>query len=261
MRQTSRGTWRRSLLGVLAAAVLAGCASAGGDAPGSAAELVLTNGRVVTMDPNLPEAQAVAISGDRIVAVGTAAEIQRYVGSGTEVIDLAGRLAIPGFIEGHGHFMGLGRAKTILDLTTARNWDEIVAMVGEAARSAQPGSWIVGRGWHQSKWDRSPEPMVEENPVHTSLSRVSPDNPVYLTHASGHGSFVNAKAMEVAGITRATPDPAGGEIVKDAQGNPTGLLRETAQGLAGQALARYEAQRPQEQILADQRRMVELAGQ
>jgi predicted amidohydrolase YtcJ len=262
MKQTTAGNWRRSLLGALAAAaVLAGCASVGGDAPGSTADLVLTNGRVVTMDPNVPEAQAVAISGDRIVAVGTAAEIQRYVGPGTEVIDLAGRLAIPGFIEGHGHFMGLGRAKTILDLTTARNWDEIVAMVGEAARSAQPGSWIVGRGWHQSKWDRSPEPMVEENPVHTSLSRVSPDNPVYLTHASGHGSFVNAKAMEVAGITRATPDPAGGEIVKDAQGNPTGLLRETAQGLASRALAQYEARRPREEILAGQRRMVELAGQ
>ncbi|MBA2245938.1 MAG: amidohydrolase family protein, partial [Gemmatimonadetes bacterium] len=182
----------------------------------TAADLVLTNGRIVTVDSARPEAQALAVSGDRIVAVGSDAEIRRYVGPATQLLDLEGRLAIPGFIEGHGHYMSLGRARLILDLTTARTWEEIVAMVGEAARTAQSGEWIEGRGWHQEKWERTPEPSVEGNPVHHSLSAVSPDNPVYLTHASGHAAFANARAMQLAGITTSTPDPDGGEIVRDA---------------------------------------------
>ena len=224
------------------------------------ATLVLTNGRVVTVDSIRPEAQGVAIAGDRIIAVGSNAEIQRYVTPSTRVIDLRGQLAVPGFIEGHGHWMGLGQSKMQLDLTKVNNWDDIVAMVREAAAKARPGEWILGRGWHQEKWDRPPVPAVESNPVHASLSAASPNNPVYLTHASGHASFVNAKAMEVAGITRATANPDGGEIVKDAQGNPTGLLRETAQRLVGAARSRSEAGRSRADIDATNRRIVELAG-
>jgi predicted amidohydrolase YtcJ len=140
-------------------------------------------------------------------------------------------LAIPGFIEGHGHFTGLGESRLILDLRNARTWDDIVAQVGRAAKDAKPGEWILGRGWHQSKWDRAPEPNVEGFPLHASLSRVSPNNPVMLTHASGHAGFVNAKALELAHIDARTPNPSGGEILKDRQGQPTGLLRETAQEL------------------------------
>ncbi len=225
------------------------------------ADLVLTGGRIVTVDSARPEAQALAITGDRIVAVGSSEEIQAYVGPSTRTINLEGRLAIPGFIEGHGHFMGLGRAKTILDLTTAQTWDGIVSMVAEAARTARPGEWILGRGWHQSKWTQAPTPVVEGNPVHETLSRVSPNNPVYLTHASGHASFANARAMELAGITRTTRNPSGGEIVRDRRGNATGLLRETAQGLAGRALDAHEAKRPPAEVAAAMRRMAELAGQ
>jgi predicted amidohydrolase YtcJ len=104
-------------------------------------------------------------------------------------------------------------------------------MVEQAAKKAAPGEWILGRGWHQEKWTRTPEPNVEGFPTHASLSRVSPNNPVVLTHASGHASFVNAKAMEASGLTRDTPNPPGGDVLKDAQGNPTGLLRETASRL------------------------------
>jgi predicted amidohydrolase YtcJ len=225
------------------------------------ADLVLVNGRIVTLDPARPEARALAIAGDRIAAVGDDAAIRRMAGGGTHVIDLEGRLAIPGFIEGHGHFLGLGRAKMVLDLTDARTWDEIVAMVADAARQAKPGGWILGRGWHQEKWDTPPQPSVEGNPVHASLSAASPDNPVHLTHASGHASFANARAMALAGITRSTPDPDGGEIVRDARGEATGLLRETAQGLVGAAIAAYEAKRTDAEREADARRMVELAGQ
>jgi predicted amidohydrolase YtcJ len=250
----------------LVAGCAGGTAGAGGAARADAAaavasaDLVLTNGRIVTVDDALPEAEAIAVSGDRIVAVGSAAEIRRYIGPQTRMIDLQGRLAIPGFIEGHGHFMGLGRARTILDLTAARTWEEIVAMVAEAARTARPGEWIAGHGWHQEKWDTPPSPSVEGNPVHASLSRVSPDNPVYLTHASGHAGFANARAMELGGVTRATANPAGGEIVRDRDGNPTGLLRETAQGLVGGAMAAADARRSPAEREAAARRMVELAG-
>ena len=147
-----------------------------------------------------------------------------------------------------------------LDLREARTWDDIVAQVARAARQAKPGEWIVGRGWHQSKWDHAPEPNVEGFPLHASLDKVSPDNPVMLTHASGHAAFVNAKAMEEAGITRDTKNPSGGEILKDRQGNPTGLLRERAQGLAGQALAAYEAKRTPAERAALLRREIEPAS-
>jgi hypothetical protein len=195
------------------------------------------------------------------VAVGSDAEIAPYIGSGTEVVELAGRLVLPGFIEGHGHFMGLGEAKLNLDLAAVRNWDEIVGLVAAAARDAGTDTWIVGRGWHQEKWDRVPAPNVEGVPLHASLDAVSPDNPVYLTHASGHAAFVNGRALELAGITRETADPVGGEIVRDGSGAPTGLLRETAQRLVSAALARADSGRSADAREARLRRQVELAGQ
>ena len=213
------------------------------------------------MDPARPTVQAVAVSGDRIAAVGEDAEIRRMASAATEIIDLEGRLAVPGFIEGHGHFLGLGRAQMILDLSTARTWEAVVQIVAEAAARAKPGEWIQGHGWHQEKWDAPPTPSVEGNPVHASLSAVSPDNPVYLTHASGHASFTNAAALREAGIAGTTPNPEGGEIVRDAHGAPTGLLRETAQGIVRKALAAFEARRTPAEQEADARRMVALAGQ
>lgn len=226
-----------------------------------AATLVLTNGHIVTVDSTKPEAQALAIAGDRILAVGTNAEVQRFVTSATKVIDLRGMLVTPGIIEGHGHFSGLGTAKLQLDLTKATSWNDIVAMVGEAAKKAKPGEWILGRGWHQEKWSTPPSPAVEGYPVHAALSAASPNNPVLLGHASGHAAFVNAKALEAAGITKGTANPAGGEIVHDAQGNPTGLLRETAQGLVGPARARAEATRSAADNDARQRLIVKLASE
>jgi predicted amidohydrolase YtcJ len=199
--------------------------------PVQPADLVLTNGKVVTMEDELPEAQAIAMRGDRIIALGRAADMRSFVGPATQVVDLQGQLVVPGFVEGHGHFTGVGEAQLNLKLMPTTSWEQIVSMVGEAAKGAKPGEWIIGRGWHQEKWTSRPTPNVEGFPTHASLDAVSPGNPVLLTHASGHASFVNAKAMEVSDINRSTPDPTGGEILKDAAGNPTGLLRETASGL------------------------------
>jgi len=195
------------------------------------ATLVVTNGRILTVEDSLPEAQAVAVRGGRIVALGSAADIRRYIGTSTEVIDVQGQLVVPGLIEGHGHFSGVGEAELNLQLMPTTSWDQIVSMVGEAAKNAKPGEWIIGRGWHQEKWTKRPDPNVEGFPTHASLDAVSPNNPVLLTHASGHASFVNAKALALSDINRSTPNPPGGEILKDAAGNPTGLLRETASGL------------------------------
>lgn len=215
---------------VLIVVVLSTAAALHRQPPAPPADLVLTNGKVVTVDDAVPEAQAVAVRGDRIVALGSSADVQRSAGPATQVIDLNGQLVIPGFIEGHAHFTGVGEAQLNLKLMTT-SWEEIVRLVGDAAKAAKPGEWIIGRGWHQEKWTSRPTPNVEGFPTHASLDAVSPNNPVVLTHASGHASFVNARAMEVSDINRSTPNPPGGEILKDASGNPTGLLRETASGL------------------------------
>jgi predicted amidohydrolase YtcJ len=225
------------------------------------ATLILRNGRVVTLDPARPEAQALAARGDRIVAVGTDAEVAMLAGAGTRIIDLQGRFAMPAFIEGHGHFMGVGEARMRLDLMHVRNWDAVVAMVAAAAKAAKPGEWIVGRGWHQEKWDRAPQPAVEGFPVHDGVSAVSPDNPVFLTHASGHASFANAKAMALAGVTAATRNPPGGEILHDAKGQPTGIFRETASGLVQRAYGAWRRTLSPAQLEAEARRQIELATQ
>jgi hypothetical protein len=225
------------------------------------ADLVLRNGKVATMDSAKPFAQAVAVTRGRIEAVGTNAEIGKYIGPSTHVIDLGGKLAIPGFIEGHGHFTGLGAFKMTLNLRDARTWDDIVAMVGAAAREAKPGDWIIGRGWHQAKWDKVPNPNVQGFPVHDALSNAAPNNPVLLTHASGHAGFVNQAAMKAAGITRDTPDPSGGAILKDDRGNPTGLLQERAQGLVSRAYGAWQASKPAAEREATARRELQLAAQ
>jgi predicted amidohydrolase YtcJ len=223
-----------------------------------AADLVLTNGKVVTVSDAMPEAQALAVRGDRIVAVGSSADIGRYVGPATQVIDLQGQLAIPGFIEGHGHFNGVGTAELQLKLMKTTSWNEIVSMVAAAVKTAKPGQWIYGRGWHQEKWTSRPTPNVEGFPTRASLDAVSPDNPVILTHASGHASFANSKALQLSGISKGTPNPPGGELLKDASGEPTGLLRERASGLirrgAGEPAPTGEERR------ARSRRILELAS-
>ena len=222
---------------------------------------MLRNGKVVTVDAAMPEAQAIAIRGDRIIAVGTNQAIQPYLGPSTQVIDLRGQLAIPGLVESHGHFMGLGQSKLTLDLMDVKDWDEIIAMVAAAAKQAKPGEWILGRGWHQEKWASAPKPNVEGFPFHDALSTVSPNNPVMLTHASGHATFVNAKAMAAANLTRTTVNPSGGEILKDATGRPTGLLRETASGLVSRAYEQWRSAKTAAERDGDARRQVQLSVQ
>lgn len=220
------------------------------------ADLVLRGGKVATVDPDIGNVEAIAVNGYQITAVGSNEEIAAYVGPETEVIELNGRFAMPGFIEGHGHYMGLGRAKQILDLNDVANWSEVVTMVSGAVDKAEPGEWIFGRGWHQDKWDSVPDDAVDGVPRNDSLNAVSPDNPVSLGHASGHAAFFNDAALEAAGITDDTPDPAGGTIVRAPDGRATGLMRETAQRLLNEAIGIYEGRlTPEEEEQIDRQRV------
>ncbi len=246
---------RRFLAPVLALFCLLGAAT-----PQEPADLVLRGGRVATVDDQFTVAEAVAVRGYEVVAIGTDEEIAAYVGADTEVIELDGRLAIPGFIEGHGHFLGLGRAKMILDLNGVSSWEETIALVEAKARELEPGEWIFGRGWHQEKWEHTPMPNVDGVPLHDGLSEVTPENPVMLTHASGHAAFVNELAMQLAGLTDDTEDPEGGTIVRDARGRATGMLRETAQGVVRRAVSDAGEMSDADRD-AEFRLQVQLAGQ
>ena len=224
------------------------------------ADLVVRGGKVSTVDAKLGEVSAIAVRGDRIVAVGSDEEIGRYIGQRTKVVALEGRRVVPGFIEGHAHFTGIGQAKMSLDLMHVRNWDEVVALVKDAVAKARPGQWIVGRGWHQEKWDGKPTGAVEGFPTHHSISAVSPNNPVALRHASGHAAFYNAKAMQLAGVTKKTRAPKGGEILKDEQGEPIGVFRETAAGLVSRVYSASQLRRKPADRRADLERMIQLAN-
>jgi predicted amidohydrolase YtcJ len=251
--------WAALALAGIAAARQAGGRAGAVVAP-APADLVLHGGKIITVDDSQPEAQAIAVRGDTIVAVGSDADVTRYIGPSTRVIDLHGALAVPGLIDGHAHFTGVGEAAMNLKLAQAKDWDDIVRMVGEAAKTAKPGEWILGRGWHQEKWSKRPTPNVEGFPVHAALSHVSPNNPVLLTHASGHAAFANAKAMRIAGVTRTTPNPAGGKILKDANGEPTGLFNERAQELISRAFSADRAKRTPAEKEAQARKVIELAS-
>ena len=230
----------------------------------SAADLVIRGGPVITVDPTLGIQRAVAIRGHEIVAVGSDDAVMPYIGELTEVIELNGRPLVPGFIEGHGHFMSLGRAQQILDLSQAQSFADIIGQVAIAADSAKPGEWIFGRGWHQDKWQPESEftpELIDGVPVNTPLNAVTENNPVYLVHASGHAAYANDAALKLADINAATPDPDGGTIVRDAAGKATGLLRENAQGLAEQAIEVYQSRFTPEQQHKQFRDQVRLAGE
>jgi predicted amidohydrolase YtcJ len=204
------------------------------------ADLIIKGGTIYTVETDNTTVEAVAVKGDTIVYAGDLAGLSKYEGEQTKVIDLAGKTMTPGFIEGHGHFMGLGYNELNLDLMNITSYEEMVEKVKEAVAKAQPGQWIVGRGWHQDKWTTKPEKLIKGFQTHQLLSEVSPNNPVFLRHASGHAGFANAKAMQLAGVNQLSVEKLGknlgegGEILLDELGNPTGLFNERAQSLITQ---------------------------
>lgn len=225
------------------------------------ADLVLRDASIATLDPLQPHAQALAVKDGKIAALGSDEAIAHYIGPHTKVLDLHGAFVTPGFIEGHGHLMDTGDSLMQLNVGMAPNWDAIVAMVKAAVAKAKPGEWIVGQGWQQSKWNTVPQPNVDGLPLPASLDAVSPNNPVLLSHTSGHAIYANAAALKLAGITRDTPDPAGGSIVRDAKGNAIGMLRDTAGDAVYAAYNRYLASLPPQALAAHREQSLKLAMQ
>ncbi|MDY2585723.1 amidohydrolase [Winogradskyella aquimaris] len=210
------------------------------DTPKESATMLIYGGTIYTVDSTKTKVEAIAVKHDRILYAGNLAEAEKFKTDQTELLDLKGKTMTPGFIEGHGHFMGLGYNELNLDLMNTTSYQAIVDAVAERVKTAKPGEWITGRGWHQSKWDSMPAEIVHGFQTHHLLSEVSPDNPVYLRHASGHAGFANAKAMEIAGLTEMALDGSktyeveGGEVLVDALGRPTGIFNERAQTLITQ---------------------------
>ncbi|MEK7671890.1 MAG: amidohydrolase family protein, partial [Bacteroidota bacterium] len=182
----------------------------------SSATLILLNGVVYTVNEKQPLAEAIAIRDNKIIAVGSNEEIKSSFTS-AKTIDLKGKAVYPGFSDAHAHLEGLGALLVNVNLSDTKSVEEIQMLVAERAATVPVGSWVRGRSWDQNKWpDKS-------FPTHQMLDEVANENPVYLKRVDGHAVWVNQKALDIAKITKSTPDPDGGKILRDAQGNPTGV--------------------------------------
>ncbi|MGA7381909.1 MAG: amidohydrolase, partial [Terriglobales bacterium] len=205
---------------LVAACVLWASAAAAQSQP--VADLIITHANIWTGDESYPRAQAVAVFGDRIIAVGTNQEVASLGGPKTRLIDASGKLLLPGFNDAHLHFVSGGLQLDSVQLNDVTNLDEFVRRIAERARKTPKGEWIQGGDWDETKWPGSVLPTKE------LIDPVTPDNPVLLSRYDGHSSLANSAALKLAGVTAQTPDPPGGTIVRDAQGNPTGDLKDAA---------------------------------
>ena len=191
---------------------------------GPPAEAVLLDGKILTVDPHDSVVEAVAIGFDgRFLAIGSNAEIRAHIGPNTKVIDLHGRTATPGLIDSHGHYADGGIEElNDVNLRDATSIADVVQKIAERGKTAKPGEWIQGTGWDESK-------LAELRYVHAAdLDKVTPKNPVWLLHTTGHYGVANSVALKLAHITHATKNPKAGTIDRDAQGKPTGVLKENA---------------------------------
>ncbi|MEM6471762.1 MAG: amidohydrolase family protein, partial [Planctomycetota bacterium] len=206
------------------------------------ADVIFRGGRIITVDPDRPQADAVVIRKNRIAAVLNQEEIAQWLGPKTRVIELTeSQSLLPGLIESHAHLVQMGEALMTIDLSRKSSWEGIIEAVEAAVKTTPNGTWIVGSGWHQSKWNQLPDDAVDGYPTHERLSAISPNHPVVLSHASYHGSFANALAMKLAGIDASTADPPGGTILRNEKGEATGAMLETAAGLISRAKAKSDA--------------------
>jgi predicted amidohydrolase YtcJ len=194
------------------------------------ADTIIHGGPIYTLSEHQPNVEAIVTRGDRIVFTG-GLKAARAIAKNPNHIDLKGKTLTPGFIEGHGHLMGLGFSQLTLNLSDAASYQDVADQVAEAVDKAAPGEWILGRGWHQSKWLQQPVPMIDGFQTHDLVSAVSPNNPVFLVHASGHAAMANQRAMDIAGIDAESEFEGDGEIIKDSGLRPTGVFNEIAQSV------------------------------
>lgn len=206
----------------------------------TSADLIVKNAVIYAVDTTY-SGDAIAIKDGKIMEVGTWEALQKYTKDNTEIVDAKGHFVMPGFIEGHGHFYGIGRSIINLNFLNSRSWESIVDDVAKKVSETPEGAWIIGRGWHQEKWDSVPFQNIYKYPFHHSLSEISSNNPVVLYHASGHALYANQKAMEAVGINRETPNPVGGEIIRDAHGDAMGVFEERAMDVFSNKYEEYLA--------------------
>ncbi|MFZ1677848.1 MAG: amidohydrolase [Saprospiraceae bacterium] len=212
------------------------------------ADLILYHAFVYPVAGDPIENGAVVITNGKIIATGQSeALLKVWKDVVTDSIDCHGQFLMPGFIEGHGHFSSMGYNLINVDLMETHSWSEIIDSLAYRVSKAKPGEWITGRGWHQEKWITPVEKNVNGYPYHDLLSKISPNNPVMLDHASGHSLMANEAAMKIAGISQETPDPVGGHIVRDKSGVALGVFEERAMDLIGNVYQEYVDKSPEKE--------------
>src|SRR5579863_3895844 len=217
MRKT---IWNRALL--LAIFGVMPLSAAGQNESKPAADLIVRDAKIWTVDKATPTAQAVAVLGERIVAVGSNADVDAWRGPRTRVVDAGGKLLLPGFNDAHVHFVSGGMQLTNVQLNDATTPQEFARRIAERAKITPKGAWILGGNWDETKWNPPNMPTKE------LIDALTPDTPVFVSRYDGHMGLANSVALRLAGITAKTPDPPGGTIIRDAQGNPTGALKDAA---------------------------------
>ena len=228
-------------------AAYAAMASQRPPSPGPPADLIVHNAVVHTMADAQPAAQGFAVRGTRFVAVGTSADVLRWRGPSTQVIDAGTQAIVPGLQDAHGHVLGLGASLQALDLRDTPTFEAVVEKVRARAAKMRDGDWVLGRGWDQNRWP------VRDWPAPGPLDAAAPRNPVFLGRIDGHAALANRRALAAAAITRDTPDPAGGRLIRDASGSPTGVLIDAAQSLVARQIPQPSHDQLRRQLLlADQ---------
>jgi len=219
----------------------------------SPADIVFRNGNVYTANDKAPRAQAIAVKGDRIVFVGSNEAAQKFVGTSTRVVDLKGNTVLPGFTDSHQHLSGVGQREMTLNLEGTTSLDDLLAKLKARVDQTKPGEWVTGRGWIETHW----QPAAF--PTRSDLDKVSPNNPVILGRADGHGAVANSAALKIAGVDKYTPNPFGGEISKDKQsGEPNGMLLDAAQGLVRRKVPPTSAADAERAVVLGVKRDIEL---
>jgi predicted amidohydrolase YtcJ len=224
-----------------------------GSSSQDSADIIFVNANVYTANDRQRKAEAIAVKSERIVFVGSSAAARRYAGKNTRVVDLAGKTVLPGMTDSHYHLIGVGERELTLNLEGVTNLQDFLAKVKTHVDTFKPGQWVTGRGWIETFWT----PPVF--PTRQDLDTVSPNNPVFLTRADGHGAVANSAALKLAGVDKNTPDPFGGQILKDKQtGEPTGMLLDHAQGLVRSRIPGPTAADVEKEILVGAERSIKL---
>lgn len=221
-----------------------------GNKEGSA-DTIYHNARFLTMNDQAMKANYVAVKDGIILSVGQGNNWERFRANETELVDLEGSFAMPGLIEGHGHFHGVGESVIKLNFLQDTSWSDILTKIENRIATAQKGDWILGRGWHQEKLVDIDLKNVGGYPIHHELSEISKDNPIILTHASGHAVLANQKAMNLSGVSVETPDPSGGHIVRDENGEAIGVFEERAMKIVRDIHQEYLASLDEEQLYSE----------